>query len=58
MSGRALEVFVDANFCGDWCPKEAAMDQDTAQDMDTFFNTQAARYYGNPNFKLKLPCLL
>jgi hypothetical protein len=26
-----LEVFVDASFCGDWDPKEAAIDRDTAR---------------------------
>ncbi|KAI2497322.1 hypothetical protein MHU86_17195 [Fragilaria crotonensis] len=31
MSGKDLEVFVDASFCGDWCPEEAAEDRDTAQ---------------------------
>jgi Reverse transcriptase (RNA-dependent DNA polymerase) len=31
MSGRDLEVYVDASFCGDWCKEEAAMDRDTAR---------------------------
>ena len=31
MSGRDLEVYVDASFCGDWCHEEAAMDRDTAR---------------------------
>ena len=29
--GKDLEVFVDASFCGDWDPKEAALDRDTAR---------------------------
>jgi len=31
IEGKDLEVFVDASFCGDWCPEEAAMDRDTAR---------------------------
>lgn len=31
MSGRDLEVYVDASFCGDWCHQEAATDRDTAR---------------------------
>jgi len=31
MSDKDLEVFVDASFCGDWDPKEAATDRDTAR---------------------------
>ena len=31
MAGKDLEVFVDASFCGDWCPEEAAKDRDTAR---------------------------
>jgi hypothetical protein len=27
---KELEVFVDASFCGDWHPDEAARDRDTA----------------------------
>jgi hypothetical protein len=29
--GKDLEVFVDASFCGDWDPREAALDRDTAR---------------------------
>jgi hypothetical protein len=29
--GKDLEVFIDASFCGDLCPEEAAMDRDTAR---------------------------
>ena len=29
--GKDLEVYVDASFCGDWDPKEAALDRDTAR---------------------------
>ena len=28
---KELEVYVDASFCGDWCPEEAARDRDTAR---------------------------
>ena len=28
---KELEVFVDASFCGDWDPAEAARDRDTAR---------------------------
>ena len=28
MAGKDLEVFVDASFCGEWDPKEAATDRD------------------------------
>ncbi|KAI2497426.1 hypothetical protein MHU86_17084 [Fragilaria crotonensis] len=31
MTNKDLEVFVDASFCGDWDPKEAASDRDTAR---------------------------
>ncbi|KAI2507905.1 hypothetical protein MHU86_6563 [Fragilaria crotonensis] len=31
ISGKDLEVFVDASFCGDWDPVEAATDRDTAR---------------------------
>jgi hypothetical protein len=31
MSGKDLEVFVDASFCGDWDPADAANDRDTAR---------------------------
>ena len=31
MANMDLEVFVDASFCGDWDPKEAAHDRDTAR---------------------------
>ncbi|KAI2502092.1 hypothetical protein MHU86_12322 [Fragilaria crotonensis] len=31
MTDKDLEVFVDASFCGDWDPKEAASDRDTAR---------------------------
>jgi len=31
MTNKDLEVFVDASFCGDWDPKEAATDRDTAR---------------------------
>jgi hypothetical protein len=31
MSDKDLEVYVDASFCGDWDPKEAATDLDTAR---------------------------
>ena len=31
MSDRDLEVHVGASFCGDWDPKEAAVDRDTAR---------------------------
>ena len=31
MSDKDLEVYVDASFCGDWDPKEAATDRDTAR---------------------------
>jgi Reverse transcriptase (RNA-dependent DNA polymerase) len=31
MTNKDLEVFVDASFCGDWDPKEAAADRDTAR---------------------------
>jgi hypothetical protein len=31
MTDKDLEVFVDASFCGDWDPKEAATDRDTAR---------------------------
>ena len=31
MPSKELEVYVDANFCGDWCPDEAARDRDTAR---------------------------
>ena len=31
LEGKDLEVFVDASFCGDWDPKEAAIDRDTAR---------------------------
>jgi hypothetical protein len=31
MSNKDLEVYVDASFCGDWDPKEAATDRDTAR---------------------------
>jgi hypothetical protein len=29
--GKNLEVYVNASFCGDWDPKEAALDRDTAR---------------------------
>jgi hypothetical protein len=29
--GKDLEVFVVASRCGDWVPKEAALDRDTAR---------------------------
>jgi hypothetical protein len=29
--GKDLEVYVDASFCGDWDPQEAATDCDTAR---------------------------
>jgi hypothetical protein len=29
--GKDLEVYVDASFCGDWDPQEAATDRDTAR---------------------------
>ena len=31
MENKDLEVYVDASFCGDWDPKEAATDRDTAR---------------------------
>ena len=31
IQGKDLEVFVDASFCGDWDPVEAAADRDTAR---------------------------
>jgi hypothetical protein len=31
IKGKDLEVFVDASFCGDWDPVEAATDRDTAR---------------------------
>jgi histone deacetylase 1/2 len=31
IANKDLEVFVDASFCGDWDPKEAACDRDTAR---------------------------
>jgi hypothetical protein len=31
MTDKVLEVFVDASFCGDWYPKEAVTDRDTAR---------------------------
>ncbi len=31
MTGKDLEVFVDASFFSDWCPEEAAVDQETAR---------------------------
>ena len=45
MSGKDLEVFVDASFCGDWCPKEqAASDRDTARSWHGYI----IRYPGCP----------
>ena len=31
IQSKELEVYVDASFCGDWCPDEAARDRDTAR---------------------------
>jgi hypothetical protein len=31
MTDKDLDMFVDASFCGDWDPKEAASDRDTAR---------------------------
>ncbi len=31
VSGKDLEVFVDASICGDWDPKDPANDRDTAR---------------------------
>jgi hypothetical protein len=31
IQGKELEVYVDASFCGDWDPVEAAQDRDTAR---------------------------
>jgi hypothetical protein len=58
IEGKDLEVFVDASFCGDWCPEEAAMDRDTARSRHGYniFNTQDAPYFGSHNFKRKSPC--
>jgi ATP-binding cassette subfamily B (MDR/TAP) protein 1 len=36
MTGNDLDVYVDASFCGDWCPKEAVMDRDTARSRDGY----------------------
>jgi hypothetical protein len=44
MSGKDLEVFVDASFCGDWCPQEAASDRDTARSRHGYI----IRYAGCP----------
>ncbi|KAI2497837.1 hypothetical protein MHU86_16671 [Fragilaria crotonensis] len=37
MSEKDLEVYVDASFCGDWDPKEAATDRDTARSRHGYF---------------------
>jgi hypothetical protein len=44
MSGKDLEVFVDASFCGNWCPKEVASDRDTARSRHGYI----IRYAGCP----------
>ena len=41
---KDLEVYVDASFCGDWDPKEAATDRDTARSRHGYI----IRYAGCP----------
>ena len=53
---KGSEVFVDADFAGNWDPNEYE-DCDTArssQDMATTSPTQDVLYFGNPNCKQKL----
>jgi hypothetical protein len=44
MPEKDLEVYVDASFCGDWNPKEAATDRDTARSRHGYI----IRYAGCP----------
>lgn len=44
MPDRELEVLVDASFCGDWDPKEAATDRDTARSCHGYI----INYAGSP----------
>ena len=39
---KELEIFVDASFCGDWCPDEAAKDRDTARSRHGYIINYAA----------------
>jgi hypothetical protein len=39
---KDLEVFVDASFCGDWDPKEAAIDRDTARSRHGYIISYAS----------------
>jgi hypothetical protein len=44
MSDKDLEVFVDASFCGNWDPKEAATDRNTARSRHGYI----IKYAGYP----------
>jgi hypothetical protein len=46
MTDKDLEVFVDASFCGDWDPKEAATDLDTERSRHGY----VINYAGCPFF--------